>query len=35
MPLIYAKNKPKDDYNTSNLSKLNYSKITLKASAGA
>ena len=29
--MIYAENKPKDDCNTSKLSKLNYSEITLKA----
>ena len=29
--LIYAENKAKDDYNTSELSKLNYSDTALKA----
>ena len=29
--LIYAENKPKDNYNRSKLSKLNYSEIKLKA----
>ena len=29
--LIYAENKPKYDYNTSKLSKLNHSEITTKA----
>ena len=29
--LIYAENKPKDNYNTSKLSKLNYSESKLKA----
>ena len=29
--LIYAENKAKDDYNTSKLSKLNYSDTALKA----